>query len=337
MAVSLRQIAETAGVHTSTVSLALRNSQKIPELTRKSIQQVAKSLGYVPNLMARGLAGANTKTIGVLVPKLRDSFVIDCFGAQEAWMQNNDYTPLLAVTHNKEDVELKAIDEIVGRGADGLIINYVPSSQEVIEKIQKLIKSGGFVAVLGDASKISGIDSVDQHFESCGYETAKHLLELGHTKIAFTLMSLADLRQQKRLEGYRKALVEFGIKYDPLLVFELDYVRQDVNQLRQEAMSFKERPTAICAYNDDLAAELMIELIGAGYDVPGDIAVTGVNDGWYSDKLKVPLTTYKLPTEKMGEKLAQLVIARIEDNEKSPEKAFFEGELVVRESTGKCV
>jgi DNA-binding LacI/PurR family transcriptional regulator len=66
--------------------------------------------------------------------------------------------------------------------------------------------------------------------------------------------------------------------------------------------------------------------------------VAGVNDGWYSDKLKVALTTYKLPTKMMGEKLAQLLIARIEDNEKSPEKVFFEGELVVRESTAmKCV
>ncbi|MFI4910204.1 MAG: LacI family DNA-binding transcriptional regulator [Sedimentisphaeraceae bacterium JB056] len=335
MAASLKEIAEKAGVHTSTVSLALRGNPKISAQTRDSIKQIAESLNYVPNLMARGLAGASTKTIGVLVPKLRDSFVIDCMGAQERWMQDQGYTPLLVVTHGNKEVELSAINDIIGRGADGLIIDYVPSSTEVVERIQKYVDSGGYVGMLGHCRDIKGIDTVDQYFLPCGYETTKHLLELGHRRIAFTLMSLADERQQLRLEGYRKALAEFDVKYEPLLVFELDYIRQDITQLRKEAMSFKQRPTAICAYNDDLASELVMDLMNAGYDVPGDVSVTGVNDGWYSSKLKVPLTTYRLPTEQIGQKLAELLINRISSESVESQNTLFEGELVVRESTGK--
>jgi DNA-binding LacI/PurR family transcriptional regulator len=335
MAASLKEIAEKAGVHTSTVSLALRGNPKISEQTRKSIEKIAHSLNYVPNMMARGLAGASTKTIGVLVPKLRDSFVIDCMGAQERWMQDEGFTPLLVVTHGKKEVELSAISDIIGRGADGLIIDYVPSSSEVIERLKSYVNAGGHVAMLGHCSEIEGIDTVDQYFLPCGYETTKHLLELGHRRIAFTVMSLADERQQMRLEGYRKALAEFGVAYEPLFVFELDYIRQDITQLRKEAMSFKNRPTAICAYNDDLASELVIDLVNAGYDVPEDVSVTGVNDGWYSNKLKVPLTTYRLPTEDIGKKLAELMINRLKDKQLKCQNVLFEGELVVRDSTGQ--
>jgi len=335
MTVSLKKIAEKAGVHTSTVSLALRGDPKISEQTRKSIERIACSVNYVPNMMARGLAGASTKAIGVLVPKLRDSFVIDCMGAQERWMQAAGYTPLLIVTHGKKETELSAINDIMGRGADGLIIDYVPSSSEVIERLKGYVKSGGHLAILGHCSEIKGADTVDQYFLPCGYETTRHLLELGHRRIAFTLMSLADERQQMRLEGYRKALAEFGVAYEPLLVFELDYIRQEITQLRKEAMSFKDRPTAICAYNDDLASELVIDLINAGYHVPNDVSVTGVNDGWYSNKLKVPLTTYRLPTEEIGKRLAELLINRIKDKQLKPQNVLFKGELVVRESTGK--
>lgn len=335
MAVSLKDVAERAGVHLSTVSLALRGSPKISSRTAEDIRKVAEDLGYVPNLMARGLTGAGTKTIGVLVPKLRDSFVIDCVGAQERWMQASGYTPLLTITHGKAEAELKAIDDMIGRGVDGLLFNYIPSSPAVRDRVQSLASQGRIVGLLGSSPELNGVDAVDQHFFTCGYEITKHLLEFGHRKIALAVMSLADERQQARLDGYRKALRELDVPYDPLLVFEIDYVRQDLTQLRKEALSFKERPTAICAYNDDMAADLVMDLMSAGYQVPGDVSVTGVNDGWYSDKLKVPLTTYRLPAEEMGLKLADLLIGRIEDREKGPESVRFGGELVIRESTGR--
>lgn len=161
----------------------------------------------------------------------------------------------------------------------------------------------------------------------CGYKLTRHLIDLGHKKIAIVVNRDNDLK----LIGYKKALKEAGLQND--LVFYCDYVFGNVAQIRKDIMSLRERPTAVFAYNDDLAAELIVELVEAGYSVPGDVSVVGVNDGWYSAKLRVPLTTYRLPQVKIGEKLVEMIVDKIEDPSLHPEGFLFSGKIVVREST----
>jgi len=327
MNVSIRDIAEKAGVHPSTVSLALRGSSRIPEATRERIAAIAEEIGYRPNYIAKALAGHKTQLIGIVVPKLHDSYIIDVITAQENWLQNAGYGSLLTVTHVRPQMEMKAVDDLIGRGVDGIAFNYIPKDLEVMRYLDEQSRKGVRFAMFGE-SELSKVVHVSWEGEECGYVITKYLLSLGHKRIAHIAIDSDDFR----VEGYLRALREAGIPIDPQLCCTMDYGFQDVSDLRKELMSLKDRPTAIFAYNDDLAAELMAELCDSGYDIPGDVSIVGVNDGWYSSKLRVPLTTFRLPAAQMGIELVKLLVADPAD-QKLPLKKF-RGELIIRKSTG---
>jgi DNA-binding LacI/PurR family transcriptional regulator len=329
MAVNIKQIAHQAGVHPSTVSLALRNSSRLPQATRARISEIAAKLNYRPNFMAKGLAGQKTQTIGIIVPKLRDLYVVDIIAAQERWLQLSGFAALLAVTHNDPILEKKAFDDLLGRGVDGLVLDYVPSDPEILSDLERMVGQGVPISFLGETS-IAGVDQVTWDGVRCGYEVGKHLLSLGHRKIATISLGMYDGRGI----GFKKAMEEAGMSVDPQLVFEIDYVFQDVTLLRKDIMSVKERPTAIFAYNDDLAGELMVELMDIGFRIPEDVSVVGVNDGWFSPRLRVPLTTYHLPQNDIGIGVVEPLVARITDPTIAARKKMFNGHLVVRKSTG---
>lgn len=146
---NIQMIAEKANVHPSTVSLALRGSDRISESTREKIKQIAREVNYRPNFMAKGLRGEKPRSIGVLIPKLRDLYVVDVMAAQERLLQQRDYCSLMAVTHMNEDFELKTIESLLGRGVDGLVFNYVPESEKVVKYLGGLLDSGVPVFFLG--------------------------------------------------------------------------------------------------------------------------------------------------------------------------------------------
>ncbi len=335
---SLVDVAKKVGVHPSTVSLALKGDSRISLKRREEILRAAKELNYIPNYMAKGLAGAKTFSVGILVPKLRDTFVVDCMGVQERWLRSKGYMPFLVVTHQDPEAELFAIDSLMGRGVDGLIFDYIPTDKRVIDKVKKLIDSEKPISFLGKPEFADNLaDTVDLDLFDCGYDMTKYLLELGHRRIAIIVMDFGDKRQQRRLEGYRKALSEYGIQYDPLLVFEQNYLQQDAEALRKNIMSLRDRPTAISAYNDDLAVELILELIQVGYRIPDDVSVTGVNDSWYSGKTIVPLTTYHLPVEEMASSVTEFNFKRIENPKLKPSHKVFTGQVKARQSTSSPI
>jgi len=333
MSVGIKEIAIHAGVSPSTVSLALRGSNRIPETTKTRIKQIASELNYSPNLLARGLAGQKTQTIGILVPKLRDLYIVEIIAAQENWLKQKGFASLLTVTHCEPDIEHKAISDLLCRGVDGLVFNYVPQEEHILREIQKIVSEGTPVSFLGTTTfEIEGVDEVTWNFVKAGYEIGQYLISLGHKRIAYIGLDFYDGRGI----GFRKALQEAGIPADPELCFEVDYVFQDITRLRKDIMSVKNRPTAIFAYNDDLASELMYELIESGYSIPGDVSIVGVNDAWYSPRLRVPLTTYHLPQDQIGLAVVEFLLNRLENPLQPSQKRFFEGHLFIRSSTGRA-
>ena len=331
--VTIADIAARADVHRSTVSLALRGSPRIPDDTRERIERIAVELGYLPNLVARGLAVRRTNAVGLLVPELEDDFYVTVVSHQEQWLRARNMMPLLVVTKIRGAVELPALDELVGRGVDGFVFNYFPSDARTRERVAQIVRGGTPVAMFGNRD-IEGVDYVFYDTIAMGYEVTRHLLELGHRRIAILTWSMHN----RRMEGYRRALKEAGIAFDRSLVFLIHYTRQDISYLHKEIMALKERPTAIFAYCDDLAAEVMNNLVEADYRIPEDVSVAGFDDCWFSRVLRVPLTTMRLPQQEMAEALVEMLMNRIESGDKEGPLAAqfrtFEGELVVRQSTG---
>ncbi|MBN2307387.1 MAG: LacI family DNA-binding transcriptional regulator, partial [Candidatus Hydrogenedentes bacterium] len=271
--VTISEIATQAGVHPSTVSRALREDPLIPPATRSRIQEIANALGYRPNPMAKGLKGHATNSVGILVPRLRDDFYATLVSHQEEWLRKRNMTPILFVTKIEEALERAALDELTSRGADGVIVNYEPVDPATREVLEVLAHSGTPVAMLG-GPRIPGVDSVFFDTVEMGRQITEHLIRLGHRRIAFLTWSV----QRRRIQGYRRALTDFGIPLDPELVFVMDENNPDFAQAGAKLMSLEDRPTAVFGYDDNLAVELINQLLEAGHRVPEDVSVTGFDD-----------------------------------------------------------
>jgi LacI family transcriptional regulator, galactose operon repressor len=331
--VTISDVAAQAGVHRSTVSLALRGDPRITEDTRRRIEAAARDLGYVPNLMARGLATKRTNTIGIVVPKLVSDFYLGLVSSQEEWLRARNMTPFLVASKDEEAIEFEEIEQLVGRGVDGLIIDYHPRSSNTCERVRQAVR-GGTPAVMFSDWEVEGVDCVFNTMVPLGCELVRHLLSLGHRRIAVLTWSM----HSRRMKGHLQALREFDVPFDPSLVFLVEYERQDVSYLSKSIMMLKDRPTAIVAFNDELAAAVMGDLIDDGYRIPEDISVVGFDDCWFAKNLRVPLTTMRLPVEAMGIALVEMLLMRIESGEEPvqapPQARAFGGELIVRASTG---
>lgn len=331
--VTLQDVAARIGVDPSTVSLALRGSPKLPEETRERITRVAKGMGYRPNILARGLSGYRTNTIGVLIPWLHDEHFSEAFDVQERWMRSQGYFSILAMGHPDTSDEPHAIESLIDRGIDALLCNYVPFSKEAMHMITEHAERGLPVVVVGhhDLKSLDSIDRIEFNIASQSCEMTRYLLGLGHRRIALVrgLASGADARE----EGYTQALKEAAIPVDPDLIVCFDQGQHNADYVRKEIMAQKAHPTAIFAYNDDLANELIVDLQSAGYHVPHDVSVAGINDGWIASACRVPLTTIHQPAQEMAEVAAQMLLERVSDPSIEPRHRLFDGHIVVREST----
>ncbi|MCX7014408.1 MAG: LacI family DNA-binding transcriptional regulator [Candidatus Sumerlaeota bacterium] len=330
-----KDIARIVGVDRSTVSMALNDNKRIAPRTRQRIRQVAEQVDYSPHYLARGLKGQPTQSVGLLVPILKDQFYVDVLAAMEQWLQEHGFSSLLAVTHHNGEPgsEVKTLRSLLNRFADGIACVGIGADPACQEELAALVRQGARMALYGDfysPSTFKGlkVDFAVCHIAQACYEMTRHLLGLNHRRIALIGFS------ERKMEGCLRALREFEVAPDPRLAIPLHFQYQPLNELRKELMSLQKPPTAIFCNTDDLAAELMTELLDAGYRVPEDVAIAGVNDSWHSRMLRVPLTTIRLPTARIGEALAQMVVERIENPALEGRVREFPVEIIKRESTG---
>jgi LacI family transcriptional regulator len=292
-------------------------------------------MDYSPNYLARGLAGQETKSVGVLVTALKDQFYVDLVAAMEQSLKGHGYSCLLSTTQMDDAGEqMGSVRGLLGRFVDGLACGGFGGTPDIQAGLAALARAGTPLSMFGEALQAPAFEGVKMDRVICRlgqgcYEMTRHLLELGHRRIAFI-----GARSARKVAGYRRALEEFGVAFDPRLVVHLVYRFQEVNELRKELMSVRDHPTALFASTDDLAAELVMELLEAGYRIPEDVSVVGINDSWHSKMLRVPLTTLRLPVEEIGQAMAQMLVERIEDPSIEGRVRELDVELVMRESTG---
>ncbi|MCX7013054.1 MAG: LacI family DNA-binding transcriptional regulator [Candidatus Sumerlaeota bacterium] len=266
---NLSDIAAAAGVDASTVSLALNSSPRIAGKTREKILRIARKLNYSPNFLARGLTGQKTRSVGLLVSTFQDQFYVELVAALERWLRQRGYSCLLSTVATEEGQnEIQAIRDLFNRFVDGVACAGIGNQNAMQEELAALAGQGmplvGFGELLdAPALRSAPMDRVTCPLGQSCAEMTRHLLDLGHRRIAFVGMG------PHKISGYSEALRERGIPLDPSLVVSLAYHFQDVNELRKEMMSRRDRPTAIFAYTDDLAAELVMELQEAGYRTMG--------------------------------------------------------------------
>mgnify|MGYP001184718856 CR=1 FL=1 len=313
--VTIKDVAEAAGVGVSTASRALNNRRDVSEKTRRHVLAVAERLGYVPNSLARGLLLGKTKTIGVVVSSILNPFYAAVVAGIENRLSANDYKTLLFNSDEDPEQELAAVKMLMEQRVDGVILAPVAAESVTVEH---LVDAGiPFVLVARTASHPMADYVVCDDF-AIGHLATKALIDKGHKRILM-VNSVGNSSAKLRWEGYRAALEEAGIPYDERLVRPVSPF-EPVENAVSEALDEGLKPTAIFSFCDYMALGIMKVLRERRIRIPQDMALISCDNLDFTALLDPPLTTIHIPKYEIGVEAAEALLAKIEGDEERRER-----------------
>jgi len=327
--ITLKMVAERAGVSVNTASRAINNKLDINKETKKRILKVAQELGYVRNDTAVALRTKKTGTIGVVIADNRNPFYAEVLNGMEVAARGKNYHIILANTQRDYRKEEEAINLLLAKRVDGLLITPV---QDRDDDIKNLIEANiPFVVVGRDFENIE-VDAVYNDEVKGGFLATEYLIKKGHKKIALINGFLYKSPAKGRLEGYKKALNKYRIPLDNSLISVGDINIEDgyerTKQMLEKILDF----TAIFAYNDMMAFGSMQAIKEKGLRIPEDIGLVGYDDIPFNSLITPPLTTIRLNKKELGMESVKLLLSRINNNRKKIKKIMLDVELIIRET-----
>lgn len=329
--VTLKAVGELVGVTASTVSAVLNNSsaaRSVPERTKKRILEAARALDYRPNFFARSLRANRTYMVGIILQEIGDAYGSVVVSGIERYLREKNVF-FLTVAHRHDRKLLESYSTVLReRGAEGFImVDTVLSEQPRLPT----------VAVAGH-QKIKGVTNVVLDHRHAATLALTHLLELGHTNIAFMKGSPLSADSNDRWTAICEVAAKLGIRMWPELVIELegDDPSPSLGYPFAKQLLKRKRPfTALFAYNDISAIGSICAFQDSGVRVPQDVSVVGFDDIQTAAYMLPPLTTVRQPLLQMGQVAARTLLEEIEGQTKYVPEIVVEPELVVRKSTAR--
>lgn len=331
MPVTLEEIAKATGFSVPTVSRALTNSDyPVSPTTRRRIVEVAQALGYKPNLSARSLRTDQTNTIGVIVDDILSPFVPSIVRGIQDYLKEYDYLSLIVNSDWDPELEQEAITTLVSRPVDGIIfVEY--SHLAVNETLKESNKPYIFVHRLFGSSIKNSIVPDERYGAALA---VKHLIALGHRRIAYINGPAGWHTAQRRLASYQDELAAHGLEIDPALIQPGDWEFEGGYKATGNLLSLAELPTAIFAANDLMALGAIYAIQDAGLNVPEDVAVVGYDNRDITKIFRPRITTVSLPVYEMGQAAAGLLLKQITAGQAEVDEIKIKGQLFVRETCG---
>jgi len=333
--VTLRDVAERAGVHPGTASRALNPETQalVSEATVRKVQQAAKALAYRPNPMARGLKTNRSTMVAIVVPDLSNPLFPPIVRGAEVELSRAGYTTIIADTDNEAGRELAAFSALRARQVDGLLVASAFREDDAITDLFEHRVPAVLINRRSDAVPLPAVTGDDQR----GVELAvAHLRGLGHTAIAH-LSGPRDLSTGlARQRTFRQVVAESGCDTSPALVIECATYSVEAGAAAMHALLGRARPTAVLAGNDQIAVGAIDALRAHGLRCPEDVSVVGFNDMPFVDKLSPPLTTVRVPHAEVGAEAARILVRWMTRGEAPSTTTTLPVELVVRGSTAQA-
>jgi DNA-binding LacI/PurR family transcriptional regulator len=330
--VSIKDIARAAKVSHPTVSRALSDSPLVNGETAKRIRQIATSLGYRPSAIARSLATKRTKTIGVVVTSIADPFIADVISGVEEAANDHGYSVFLANSNANPDREVKVVHSFHERRVDGILV----TASRVGALYVPLLSQLKVPIVLINNQHPDGTDefiySVTIDNIKASTEVMRHLIGLGHKRIAYIGDRGGLQSDNERLAGYRQGLALAEYPFLPELVVQGDGKPEGGGQAMASLLALPNPPTAVFCYNDMSALGALRVLNGHGIKVPEDLSLVGFDDLAIASYTSPLLTTVSQPKQQMG-RMAMEIMIKLLSGVDSKANIKVEGELIVREST----
>lgn len=330
--ITINDVSKQAGVSTTTVSHVINNTRYVKDGTRRKVLEAMELLGYHPNTLARSLRMGETKTIGLIVPDASNLFFADIAKRIENIGYENGYSVILCNSDNDMHKQSNYIDVLIAKQVDGAILI---SSGESHEDLRRFNSSHTPLVVADRKAPLSLADIVLVDNAEGGYLATRHLLDLGHRRIACVSGPSEIHPSRLRLDGYHNALAEAGIQIPASYVIAGDFQFRSGLQGMQYLMGLQPRPTAVFLLNDMMAVGAISAAQRLGLNIPADVSIVGFDNIDFSNAIFPSLTTIAQPIEEIAQLVTDLLIAKMKKggNGNHNQEYLLKPQLVIREST----
>jgi len=310
---TIDDIARLAGVSKTTVSRVLNHKPDVDPATRGRILQIIEEQGFIPSITASGLAGGRRRLIGVVIPSLTWPLIPEIMRGIAEIVEE---TPYELVLYSFNDRNLKrdrseVINRVLATQLTAGLLAVFPG--EASQELTRLYKQG-FPVVIIDDQREQSTPWVTSDNTIGAYMAARHLIKLGHRRIAHIQGPHEYLVSHDRYNGYRQAFLEAGITPDPELVLEGDFMPPTGRTCASKffELPVEKRPTAIFAATDQMAYGVLAAAEEYGISVPRDIALVGFDDDAPSAHVRPALTTIRQPNFEMGQQGIELLLSLLD-------------------------
>jgi LacI family transcriptional regulator len=333
MPITLADIARELGVSKMTVSRAINNNALVSPETRRRVLEVARRMNYQPNQHARALATNRSYLIGVVVPDLMNLYFAEVARAIESIARPAGFQLLICSTDEDPTREIGEVEVLLQR-TDGLIISSVLAPTDTAA-YRKMMSEGAKIVLVDRTMRNLRCPVVATDNVQVGRIATEHLIGLGHARIGHMCGDASSVSTD-RLEGYKRALEQHGIRFDKSLVRRCGLLESDGYLAMGQWLAKGDIPEAIFAVNDPAAIGAMKALEEAGLEIGKDVAIVGAGNIHYGDMLRVPLTSVSWSRSEMGQQAARLLLQAIagEPLPAKPPNVSLPPELIVRNSCG---
>lgn len=339
-AVTLGQVAARAGVSVATVSGVLNDSAFCfaSDKTREKVKQVARDLGYYPNLVYRGIRKRRTGLLGLVLPNITVHAMAVFVDAVERGAREHGCQLLIGYSHDEIAAEEKILHDFVSRRVDGII--FVPGCARGKRDELARIAANGFPLVLSGRflSEFAGFDAVIYDGARGGALAAEHLLGLGHRYLGVLKGPVYHPPRFCRIAGFQAAARRGGAAVDTIPLGKAfsswEMTRAGYRVIKRRYAAGLPVPTALFTASDSVALGVMKALVEQRLAIPGDVSVVGFDDIPDASFFPVSLTTIARPSRRLGERAIHLLLRRIEGDGGTPVREVTPVKLAVRDSTG---
>ncbi len=334
--ITITEIARLANVSKSSVSLVLNNKPGVSSETRTKVLGIMKKYRYNPSHIAQSLAGRETKSIGLIIKEIDNPYFARLMRGVYDACSRLGYSVLLGSSEHLPAKETEIIDTMVSKRVDGLIISPLQSEGSDFTHLAELLKDEYPLVILGTVTNNTA-NIVDIDNFKAAYDAVEYLIRQGHTRIFHFAGPLHTGHGQKRLEGYRQALMDHDITIDKNGIIPVEpYVANGYRAGKDLFSSKVQPPTAVFCYNDLVATGLMSALQELGIDVPDSVSVMGFDNIEICGLLRIPLTTVEMPAYEIGTSAADMLVRQISsDPPPRVERLILDHRIVERKSVAK--
>jgi len=330
--IRLKDIAAQAGVSVMTVSKVMRDAPDISAATKARVRALAEQMGYTPDSVAQGLRNKTTKLFGLVISAVTNPVFARVVMAIEEQAHELGYDVILAQSMNLPEREHAVIRRLLSRRVDGLFITPTYRLEPTAPIYAELLKRATPTVLLGHRAPFcEQFVNVETDDISASFTATKHLLELGHKRIAFFAGPPAAPSSHERIEGYRRALREADVEQDDKLIFNAGGTIEEGEKAALQMLQEAPGATAVQAVNDLVAIGAANVFLGQGLKIPQDLSLVGFGNILVSEHFRVPLTTVRQPKLRLGVAAMDSMLKLLSGTRLATKRLG--AEIIVRQST----